>query len=129
MILAIRTDKPLAELYLCKDDVIVDTLQWEAHRQLTDTIHIQIETLLHRNNLDWAQIVGVIVFKGPGSFTGLRIGITVANTIAYAQQIATVGAQGDAWLQDGLVRLTQKQNDIIVIPEYGGQINITSPKK
>ncbi len=32
---------------------------------------------------DFSEIGHIIVVKGPGSFTGLRVGITVANTIAY----------------------------------------------
>ncbi len=129
MILALRTDKPVSELYLCKNAEIIASYEWEAHRQLADTIHIKIEELLRTNNIMWNDIYGLVVFKGPGSFTGLRIGITVANTIAYAKNIPIVGVEGDNWLQDGLQQLQNATDNKIVLPEYGGNINITTPKK
>jgi tRNA threonylcarbamoyladenosine biosynthesis protein TsaB len=129
MILAIRTDKPVSELYLCKDTDIIATYEWEAHRQLADTIHTKIEELLGANTLTWNDISGLVVFRGPGSFTGLRIGITVANTIAYAQNVPIIGTEGDTWLQDGLLQLQNATDNKIVLPEYGGSINITTPKK
>ena len=129
MILALRTDKPVSELYICKDTEKIASYEWEAHRQLADTIHIKIEELLRTNNIMWNDISGLVVFKGPGSFTGLRIGITVANTIAYAKNIPIVGVEGDNWLQDGLQQLQNATDNKIVLPEYGGNINITTPKK
>jgi tRNA threonylcarbamoyladenosine biosynthesis protein TsaB len=129
MILALRTDKPVSELYICKDTEVLAHYEWEAHRKLADTIHVKIAELLQSNKLDWNDITSLMVYKGPGSFTGLRIGITVANTIAYAQSIPIVGIEGDNWLKDGLQLLQNATDNKIVLPEYGGSINITTPKK
>lgn len=129
MILALRTDKPLAELYLYEKDKQVAQLQWEAHRQLTDTIHIKIEELLKGVGGSWKDISGIVVFKGPGSFTGLRIGISVANTIAYAQSIPIVSTKTDEWLELGLAAISEGKDEKVALPEYGGAINITTPKK
>lgn len=71
----------------------------------------------------------MFVYKGPGSFTGLRIGITVFNTLAYANTWPIVGVTGDDWRQLGVKRLENKENDEIVLPEYGGEANITTPRK
>jgi tRNA threonylcarbamoyladenosine biosynthesis protein TsaB len=69
------------------------------------------------------------VFQGPGSFTGLRIGITVANAIAYAQSVPIVGTRGEHWMADGIKRLQSGQNDTRVMPYYGADPNITKPGK
>jgi tRNA threonylcarbamoyladenosine biosynthesis protein TsaB len=129
MILALRTDKPVSELYLCNNGDVISTYEWEAHRQLADTIHTKIEALLNSNNMVWNDITALIVYKGPGSFTGLRIGISVANTIAYAQSIPIIGTDGEDWLANGLKQLQNGNDSQIVLPEYGGTINITTPKK
>ena len=77
----------------------------------------------------FANVSSLIVFKGPGSFTGLRIGITVANAIAYAQNIPIVGTTGENWRGDGLKKLSGGKNDKIVMPEYGAEPNITKSRK
>jgi len=74
-------------------------------------------------------VTGLVVYQGPGSFTGLRIGITVFNTLAYTNKWPIVGTTGDNWRQAGIQRLEQGENDEIVLPEYGGEANITTPRK
>lgn len=129
MILMIRTDKPEAELYLYDNNHKVAESKWEAHRQLADTIHLKIKELLDTNDLNYKDLKGMAVFKGPGSFTGLRIGITVANTFAYSLGLPIVGAEGDKWREQAIKRLNENKNDKIIAPFYGAEANITLPKK
>lgn len=130
MILALKTDNPTAELIVADDkgDVIVRE-QWLAERRLAHELLGKLESILRQAEGDWSQLSGLVVFKGPGSFTGLRIGITVMNTIAYAQAIPVVGQEGDTWLPDGISRLARGENDQVVLPEYGAPARITSPRK
>jgi tRNA threonylcarbamoyladenosine biosynthesis protein TsaB len=129
MILAIKTNQEQAELYLYENNKIIDSYKWQAHRQLADTIHIKIQDLLSKNDISYADLEGLIIYQGPGSFTGLRIGISVFNTIAYILNIPIVACDGDYWLKVGLVRLQNNHNDKIALPLYGGNANITLPKK
>ena len=129
MIVAIRTDKPDAELYLANNTKIIAEYTWQAQRQLADSIHLKIADLLQSQNVDWRDISGIIVYKGPGSFTGLRIGATVANTLAYSLSVSIVGTTGETWLEHGLDKLMQGDSDKIIIPEYGGTIHITNQIK
>lgn len=130
MIIAIRTDKPVAEIYTINNDhKILNSYTWEAHRELSDTIHIKIKEQLEIQSCNFNDISGLIVFKGPGSFTGLRIGISVMNTLSYGLNVPIVGVAGDDWLQDGMQLLANGTNHNIVIPEYGNIAHITMPKK
>ncbi len=90
---------------------------------------VHIEALLKKNQAEFGDLIGIIVFEGPGSFTSLRIGLTVANTIAYAQQIPIVGATGDDWIQIALSKLKIAKLGDYVMPVYGAEANITKPKK
>ncbi len=131
MILAIRTDKPEAELYLLKEDgVIIDQYVWTAHRELSNTLLSKIENILSKNSRELTDIIQVIVYKGPGSFTGLRIGITVANTLGYVLAVPVLGGQGEGWLaaEQG-DSLPQKELSNLVIPNYGAGANVTAPRK
>ncbi len=128
-VLVIRTDKPDAEIGLFENGRQLDYETWKAHMQLSMTIHSKIRDLLARNDKVWQSIDGVVCFSGPGSFTGLRIGATVANTIGVTLKIPVVGSSGQNWVQDGLSRLKTAETDSLVIPLYGRGPHITARKK
>lgn len=50
-----------------------------------------IEELLSENNLTFKDITEITVATGPGSFTGLRVGATVANALGYLLGVAVNG--------------------------------------
>jgi len=129
LILAIRTDQPEASLALYQDSKELAGSRWLAHRQLADTIHEKIRNLLESRSLDFRDLEGLVVFRGPGSFTGLRIGISVANALAEGLSIPIVSAIGDQWQEEGCKRLELSENEKIVLPEYGAPPKVTRPKK
>jgi tRNA threonylcarbamoyladenosine biosynthesis protein TsaB len=126
--LTIRTDKPEAEIGLFQDATKIDYETWLAHRELAETIHLKIDELLKKNQKTLENLGGIVVYQGPGSFTGLRIGISVANALADGLEIPIVAGIGDEWLEMALDRLAKGENDKMVIPEYGALPNITKPK-
>jgi tRNA threonylcarbamoyladenosine biosynthesis protein TsaB len=128
-ILTIRTDKPEAELGLYLNGRQIAYVQWQAHRALAETIHIKIKELLDSEGKNLHQIEGLVVFKGPGSFTGLRIGISVANALAASLNIPIVATNGNNWTAEGLNRLKNSENEHITLPEYGSPPHITKPRK
>jgi tRNA threonylcarbamoyladenosine biosynthesis protein TsaB len=129
MILTLRTDKPDAEVGIY-DGLSQDVYEtWPAHRQLAETIHLKIAELLKTQELQLQDLDGLVVFKGPGSFTGLRIGVSVANALAESLDIPLVGSEGDSWVQSGIQRLLSDENDSLVLPEYAALPNVSTPKK
>lgn len=129
IVLSIRTDKPEAEVGLFKDGLKLAYKTWLAHRELAETIHKEIKKLLEENKLDWPDIEGVIMFEGPGSFTGLRIGLTVGNTLAYSNQIPAVGSGGESWVENGLKKIATSKPGEYVLPAYGAEPHVTESKK
>lgn len=130
MILAIRTDHPHAELHLINQDGrVADKLVWPATNELSKVLLANIEKLLKKNKLKHQDLTGVIVFRGPGSFTGLRIGVAVANALAYSLGLPIAGATSDDWLKKGLMALAKPHKGQWVVPEYGAEPNISQPKK
>ena len=129
VILAIRTDKPLAEIALFNNGDCIETYTWEAHRQLAETLHQKIQDVLKKNNFDWSDVRGLVIYQGPGSFTGLRIGLSVVNALAASLSAAIVGETGDHWQADGLARLRNGEDQQLVMPEYGAPVHITQQRK
>jgi len=129
IILAIRTDKPEAELYIYDGNKKTAELKWQAHFKLAETLNFQIEEILNKSSISYNQIGGIVIYKGPGSFTGLRIGMSVANALAYAKHLPIVARGGQAWLKTGIANLLAAKNDKIANPQYGAAAHITKPKK
>jgi len=127
MIIALDTSTPTCHLF-----VYTDTWhehQWDAGRGLAKGLLGFMQTAITEYGHFPEDVTGIISLQGPGSYTGLRIGITVLNTIASAQAIPIVGVTGEDWLAAGLVRLNAEQDDRLVMPEYGGEPHITTPRK
>lgn len=106
-----------------------DSVHWLAERHLAKDMLSFLQRELAQRNMTFDNIKGIGVLRGPGSFTGLRIGLTVLNTLARAQNIAIVGAVGDEWKDECIRRLTAGETDTIVLPEYGALAHITKPRK
>jgi tRNA threonylcarbamoyladenosine biosynthesis protein TsaB len=128
-ILALRSDKPEAELYLYEDGQKLSEIKWPAHLKLAETLNTQIKNILNKLSISLDDIQGLAIYKGPGSFTGLRIGISVANALAYAQSIPIVAKGGENWIQESIDALLDGQNHKIAAPEYGAPARVTKPRK
>ena len=129
LILSIQTDHPEAEIGLFKDNLEITYETWRADRELAETLHSKIFDMLQKNNCDWSDISGVVCYEGPGSFTGLRIGITVANTLAYGLNIPIAAATGEDWVKQAITKISDSKKTQYVRPEYGSLPHITQPRK
>jgi tRNA threonylcarbamoyladenosine biosynthesis protein TsaB len=129
LILTIRTDKPEAEIGLYDGQNKLAYEVWTAHRQLAETLHRKIEALLTSKDRQWADLQGIVCFQGPGSFTGLRIGLTVANALSYSYGLPVVAQQDPDWLETGIRRLASGEKDELALPYYGADAHITLPRK
>jgi tRNA threonylcarbamoyladenosine biosynthesis protein TsaB len=128
MILLLDTSTPVCKLTLVDGNWRYEN-QWQADRQLAKGLLAYLHDQLEANNTSFQAITGIGVYEGPGSFTGLRIGVTVVNTLADAEKIPIVGGRGDAWQQSTLQKLTDGKNERIILPFYGSDAHITTPRK
>ena len=128
-ILVIRTDKPEAEIGLYDGKTQLAYVTWMAHRQLAETIHQKIADMLATQNKQLQDVAGIVCFEGPGSFTGLRIGLTVANALAMGLAVPIVATQEPGWIDAGIQKLLGGTNEYPVLPYYGADVHITQQKK
>jgi len=89
--LAIDTAAPRLQLALLLADGSVDVSIDEIATGHAELIFERIAALLARNGLGYADIERVVTTTGPGSFTGLRIGLSAARGIGLARAIPVVG--------------------------------------
>ena len=89
--------------------------KWESGRDLAENLLAYLRDRLKENGATWKDLTEIEFFTGPGSFTGLRIGAAVVNTLANELQIPLYNHRGE--------------KVPIIIPEYGRGANITQPRK
>lgn len=128
MILLLDTSTPVCKLSLVDGEARHES-EWQADRTLAAGLISYLKEQLIAQGRTWQDITGIGVMKGPGSFTGLRIGLAVLNTLADDLKIPIVGSTGATWQIVALKRLDQNENDQIVLPEYGRPATITTPRK
>ena len=128
MIVLWNSAEMTVQLTLVDGDKTTD-YECAAGRHLLRGMLAYLRDRLAENGASFVDISGIGVFRGPGSFTGLRIGLAVLNTIAHEQRIPIVGVTGEAWREECLARLQNGRNDEIVLPEYGAEARITKPRK
>lgn len=61
-----------------------ESIDWEKKATASELATIKLGELLARRRLDLADLTHILVNHGPGSFTGIRVGLNLARTLAYA---------------------------------------------
>ena len=69
---------------LAKDNLLLESISYEAWQRQSEYMIPELNKLLEKYNVNRNEIDAVMVAKGPGSYTGVRIAITIAKTIAVA---------------------------------------------
>ena len=91
MLLAIDTSTDTASLALVKDDQVLAELTWCCGQNHSVELLPQLVHLLNQAKLGLQSVSGIIVAKGPGSFNGLRVGVSTAKGLAFSLGIPIVG--------------------------------------
>jgi tRNA threonylcarbamoyladenosine biosynthesis protein TsaB len=91
MILAIDTATQYASIALYNRDGLYAEEAWFAGRNHTIELMPRIVRMLKTANLNVPDLTALAVSLGPGSFTGLRIGLAVAKGLALPHKLAVVG--------------------------------------
>lgn len=91
MQLAIDTSTDTASLALLKDGEILTELTWRCQQNHSVELMPRLSQLLEQTKLDLKAISGIIIAKGPGSFNGLRVGISIAKALSFSLKVPLVG--------------------------------------
>ncbi|NJE40542.1 tRNA (adenosine(37)-N6)-threonylcarbamoyltransferase complex dimerization subunit type 1 TsaB [Faecalicoccus pleomorphus] len=68
-------------LGLYKDQELLAGISLEAFKKQSETIFVELNRLLKETGLDYKDMDRVIITKGPGSYTGIRIAMTIAKVL------------------------------------------------
>ena len=90
MELAIDTSTDWAGLALSKEGISFSELTWKPGKNHTSELFPNLDNLLETARLDMKNLCAVFVAKGPGSYNGLRAGISAAKGLAFSLNIPMV---------------------------------------
>lgn len=87
LILNIETSADLCSVALGRDGHLSDLRVGEEERDHSRVLTVLIDEILRKNSMEMTDLEAVAVSEGPGSYTGLRIGVSAAKGIAYGLKI------------------------------------------
>jgi tRNA threonylcarbamoyladenosine biosynthesis protein TsaB len=93
MIICLETSTNLCSVALCNNAGIVSLKESNDLKSHASMLTVFINELLKDAGIKAGDLDAVAVSKGPGSYTGLRIGVSVAKGIAYAAAIPLIGIE------------------------------------
>jgi tRNA threonylcarbamoyladenosine biosynthesis protein TsaB len=93
MIICLETATNLCSVALCNSAGVVSLRESNESKSHASMLTIFIEEILKENGIRAHDLNAIAVSKGPGSYTGLRIGVSVAKGIAYAASIPLIGIE------------------------------------
>lgn len=91
MQLAIDTSTDAASLALVQDSEVLAELTWRCGRNHSTQLLPQLSHLLNQTGLSLQSASCIIVARGPGSYNGLRVGISTAKGLAFSLGIPIIG--------------------------------------
>lgn len=90
IILIIETSTEVCSVALAKEGRIMDLIETKEGQNHAKLVTVYAELLMQRNKIKASDLAAVAVSKGPGSYTGLRIGVSTAKGICYASKIPLI---------------------------------------
>jgi len=93
MILVIDTTDKECEVGFF-DGVNIDRIKWRWRKDTGTEVLQNIDKLLKKRQKKLKNIETIFVNRGPGSYTGTRVGITIANTLGWSLNIPVIGYSG-----------------------------------
>lgn len=89
-ILQIETATTNCSVALSKDGITIAIKEISNGYSHAENLHVFIKELLEQKDLGYSDLIAVAVSKGPGSYTGLRIGVSAAKGLCFALGIPLV---------------------------------------
>jgi len=91
LILGIETSGERGSVALCSGERLLESYRFPEGARHARHIMTGVDAVVRRAGVESREIEAVAVSEGPGSFTGLRVGVTCAKTLAYVLGWQAVG--------------------------------------
>jgi tRNA threonylcarbamoyladenosine biosynthesis protein TsaB len=110
MILCLETATHVCSVALCGKSGVIAFMENDEGRSHALLLTVFIDKILKEHSLKTSDLDAVAVSKGPGSYTGLRIGVSAAKGIAYASSIPLISVDTTLSMFHGFINSGKSEN-------------------
>lgn len=94
LILVIETATKNCSLALCENGVTIESIDYnDGNFSHAEKLHVLIEEILSKSDREIKDLNAVAVSKGPGSYTGLRIGVSACKGLCFGLNIPLIAIE------------------------------------
>lgn len=112
LILHIETATKVCSVCLSKEGVLIHIIEETSEKYIhAEKLTLLIEQLMQESNFKLRQLDAISIDKGPGSFTGLRIGVSTAKGLCYALEIPLIAIDSLVSLYFGYKKIMGEISD------------------
>jgi tRNA threonylcarbamoyladenosine biosynthesis protein TsaB len=111
MILCLETATTVCSVALCDRTGIISVRESYEDKSHASKLTLFIDELLKEANVLPAELQAVAVSKGPGSYTGLRIGVSVAKGLCYGASVPLIGIETARSMFNGIISSADEKFD------------------
>jgi tRNA threonylcarbamoyladenosine biosynthesis protein TsaB len=91
ILLTIQTASPAGSLAISDGERLLAEINLDVRKTATEWLLQSVEDLLHKAEIDKGALDAIGVVRGPGSFTGLRVGLATAKGLSLAANCPLLG--------------------------------------
>jgi len=91
VILALDTSDGQASIALCRDGLALAEWSWDTAGNHSRHLHLAVQQMLALVSVSVRDVTALVVARGPGSFSGLRVGVSFAKGLAMALNVPLAG--------------------------------------
>lgn len=113
--LAIESATKMCSIALFKDQILIDQLEEGGDYSHAEKLAPFVEVILKKNTLTAKDLSAIAVSSGPGSYTGLRIGLSLAKGMCFAANIPLISISTLKGMAFG-ARKSFKESDVLFVP-------------
>ncbi len=90
LILIIDVCLPVGHIVLANETIVLDHSINTDQQQHAKWLHVTIDELMRKNNVKPTELTHIAVTNGPGSYTGIRVGLSAAKGLAFGLNIPVI---------------------------------------
>jgi tRNA threonylcarbamoyladenosine biosynthesis protein TsaB len=109
MILCLETATPVCSVALCDRAGVISVRESRENKSHATQLTVFIKELLKESRIRPDELEAVAISKGPGSYTGLRIGVSVAKGITYAASVPLIGVDTTRSMFNGIAEIANEK--------------------